>query len=493
MNPINIVWLKRDLRLRDHKPLKMAQELDHRTLLLYVDEPMLHRHPCYSDRHHQFVYQSLFDLNQQLHELSKPAVTYFYENAVKVFADLISHYPIQTVLSYEEIGVEATFERDKALKTLFDDNQVTWQEFPYGAVTRPRENRKGWQQHWYQVMEAPCDDPDLNRIKWVENETLGSKQQVPSPKTEHGRQQGGEKRAWYTLNHFLASRVERYHLDISSPSNARKSCSRLSPYLAWGNISLRQVYQKTKHYRLHASSTRAIKAMQSRLHWHCHFIQKFESEHQLEFRPINRGYIDFPYETGPEAQRRFHLWSSGKTGIPLVDACVRALVATGYINFRMRALLVSTLCHLYNVDWRLAAEFLAQQFLDFEPGIHFPQIQMQAGVTGTNTIRLYNPIKQSEDKDPEGVFIRQWVPELNKVPLPLLHRPWDMSAMEEVMYETEIGRDYPAPILDLEQAAREARDRLWSWRKHSDVKREARRILNRHTLPSSPSHKQAAR
>lgn len=479
---INILWFKRDLRLSDHLPLHRALSSPEPCLFLYTVEPILLNDPHYDLRHWRFIWSSLMELKKALSKHGHK-LCILQGDALSIFKYLHKNLDIKQIFSHQEIGLTVTFARDKQIAAWCQQEGIFWHETPQGAVIRGLKNRKNWDDNWKKVMRDELSTPDfsLSAKPLHLPETIGFFLPPDEWLTQDDNmQQGGSKEALSVLNSFFAERGRAYYFSISSPLASRDACSRLSPYLAWGCISLREVYQAVLRNWKRPGYRRSLIALSSRLHWHCHFIQKFESDIQMEKYGINRGYNALLKKETHKNKAYLDAWKNGKTGIPLIDACMRCLNKTGYINFRMRAMLVSFLTHHLNQDWRDGVVHLARLFLDFEPGIHYAQFQMQAGVTGINTIRIYNPTKQAKEQDSEGKFIYQWIPELRNVPTPLLFEPWLMTEMERQMFSLAQDSVYLSPIIDVQLSAKKARERLWSWRKNEQVKKEAERILEKH-------------
>ncbi|NDA75677.1 MAG: hypothetical protein EBZ96_09025 [Synechococcaceae bacterium WB9_3_282] len=271
------------------------------------------------------------------------------------------------------------------------------------------------------------------------------------------RQHGGSREAVQLLSSFLTERSRRYQADISSPITAATSCSRLSPHLSWGTLSLREVVQLTRKRCLcfadspaERSWSRSLQRFDNRLHWHCHFIQKLESKPSLEYQELYSGR----FVQRSSNEKRLEAWALGRTGLPFVDACMRSLIATGWLNFRMRAMLISVASYQLLLPWRESGMHLARLFIDYEPGIHWSQCQMQSGTTGNKTVRIYNPLKQGLDHDLSGNFIRRWLPELRRVPAVYLHQPWTMDPQTQDRVGCVIGSSYPKPIVSFAKPAK---------------------------------------
>ena len=486
--PLHIVWFKRDLRTADHAALAAACNTGE-VLPLFVWEPTVWAGDDHAAQHAGFIAECLVELRQQLQAIGLNLVESSL-GMVEALNHIITQQPIAAIYSHEETGNGNTYAVDIAVAAWCKTHQVTWVELPQNGVVRRLKSRNVWNGVWEKRMTAQ---------QWMLPQQCLAAPQIALPKEsihikgddKPHRQQGGRSHGLVLLNSFLNGRAARYRGGISSPINAVTAGSRLSPYLAWGAFSMREVVQASRiQQRKIAENPQqyprnlnaGITGFESRLHWHCHFMQKLESEPELEFENLHHAHDGMRDEqlADIDSQKRLAAWCKGETGWPLVDACMAMLRATGWINFRMRAMLMSTASYLYWLHWRETGLHLAREFLDYEPGIHWSQTQMQSGTTGINTLRIYNPIKQAVDQDPEGKFVRHWLPSLKNVPTTWIFQPWLMPTSLQLQYGCVIERDYPAPLVNIEQALREARSKISSARGAKDNRQETANIIKKH-------------
>ena len=478
--PVHLVWFKRDLRTHDHAPLCAAAARGE-VLPLYVAEPGYWAQPDASGRQWAATAEALQELRDDLARLGQ-ALVVRQGDVVDVLEQLHHRHGLASLWSHEETGNDWTFARDRRVAAWARDRGIAWQELPSGGVQRRLRSRNGWAGEWERRMApAPLAEPALAPLAGIDPGVIpaaGALGIAPDPCP--GRQRGGRRRGERALQTFLAGRGAGYMRGMSSPLSAETRCSRFSLALANGALSLREVVHAVRAARAAGGPVpaRDIASLEKRLHWHCHFIQKLESEPRIEFRNVHRGFDGLREDDFNRAW--FAAWQRAETGWPFVDACLRSLQQTGWLNFRMRAMLVSISSYHLWLHWPEPARQLARWFTDYEPGIHYPQVQMQAGVTGINIPRMYNPLKQSQDQDPDGRFIRRWLPELEAVPDAWIHTPWLMGSAQQRAAGLRIGEDYPAPVRDHEQAAREARAKLGAWKRAYVAREESQRVFEKH-------------
>lgn len=481
-HPLTIFWFKRDLRLADNEALRVAIESPEPLLLMYIHEPSIWADSHYDSRHINFVKESLRDINRSLSAVDT-GILCVQAEVLSFFTVLSQRFEIKTVYSTQETGIQITYQRDIAFAKFCKDEGIFWKEFQNNGVIRGLHDRSTWRNAWYAYMNAPLVKTDLNRANFLELTTLQNIEKQFEPfileTPEHVFQKGGRSEGLIWQDSFFNERLAKYSEYISKPELSRYGCSRISPYFAWGNLSIREVYQRAYALKKTSLHKRQLNAFLSRLRWQSHFIQKFEMEPRMEFEAVNRAFLSLEQ---PVNDIYVSAWKKGQTGYPLVDASMRCVAETGYINFRMRSMVTSFLTHHLFQHFTMGGPWLAQQFLDFEPGIHYGQMQMQAGFTGTNTVRVYNPVKNALEHDSQAVFIKNYVPELSDLPIPLAIEPWKVTAMESEMYGFNYGTDYPERIVDISVTRKIAVDRLYGQRKSDMAKSEIERILEKHTI-----------
>jgi len=472
---VQVVWFKRDLRLEDHAPLAQAARAG-AVLPLFVLEPTLLYAPDFDRLHYEFLSECLLELRSALASLGQPLIVRLGE-ATRVLAELARRHPIAAVWSHAETGNALARARDERVRGWAREQSIPWYELPQNGVFRGLVRRDGWRRLWFERMSLPVSRmpqrlPALHGLE-IGNiplaTELGLFARTPAVRGRKDVARGGESRAWALLDSFLGERGARYPRDASSPLTAFQSSSRLSPYLAWGCISMRTVFQRTAAARRAIAdngcksalgvpfAVGALESFTARLRVRCDHMQRLESSPDIEHRCIDPACEDLRAEDRPE---RIEAWLSARTGYPMVDACMRALQASGWLHFRGRALVASFAVNQLWIDWRRIRDFLARQFVDYEPGVHCLELQVLSGTAGRRALKIYDSVRESRELDPDGQFIRAWLPELAALPRELVHEPWKMSLAQQTVTGCKLGRDYPRPLVEQSEALASARLRL---------------------------------
>jgi deoxyribodipyrimidine photo-lyase len=506
-------WIKRDMRLRDNPELTAAvaeaERRNDEVVPVYVVEPSL-RDAAWTGEHHlRAVLSALAGLRGDLRSCGAELLILRGELPAAFEEAALS---VRGVHAEEETGPQLTYRRDRRMRAWARERGIALREHPRNGVIRGLVDRDRRMAVWESRMaDEPLAPPRYIPMRgetrsWCAQTAIPPADELGISAATAAVQRVDEHSAGIVLESFLNRRGREYRAGISSPTRARHTGSRLSAHLAWGTVSLRSVIHRLNAREEEIRAARRsggaeaqavngwlspLRAFRSRLYWHDHFCQRLEREPEMEFRALNHAYEDVTYDPPENAEAR--LWA-GLTGFPMVDATVRALTKTGFANFRMRAMLVSFATYALHIDWRRLRDPMSRIMLDYLPGIHISQLQMQAGVMGINTVRVYNPTKQLLDHDRECRFVRRFLPELRGFPSEVIiahavsgvdspshGRPGrDTAPAHDLRKPDGSLGEYPAAMLDFRSSVKSMQSEIYRRKRSNFGRDEARRVLQKH-------------
>lgn len=439
-----VVWHRNDLRLRDNKALSEAGK---EALPVYIFDPEWLENDLVSDTRIEFVLECIKDINRQ-YQVKNSRIS------------LLNGDPIEELEKLKEKGHEIYFNKDSNhfRQKMEKKAREKFQGFSGDGVVRNKPGtRKKWDNNADKYFRSkPPGIPETFEDNPMENQAsldeIRERHDIRPEKKKFGP--GGSEEAGKRLQKFL-DKIEKYPSSISSPIKAEKNTSHLSPYIRYGCITRRQAYRHAKWRSKDSEQTQRYKMFIDRLFWHLNFSQKIEDNPDLFKESVNPVFRDLHKEKRDE--EKIKAWKEGKTGYPLVDASMRALVETGWINFRMRAMCATFFSYILKQWWKEGADFFYKHLIDADVAINYYQWQMHSGLIGVHKHRIYNPTKQVKENDPRGEFIKKYVPELRSLNAEQIVKPWEMSEEEQRKTGIEIGKNYPEPIVDHKAEARKAR------------------------------------
>ncbi len=450
-----IWWIRRDLRLSDNQALAAASAAADQVIPVFVLDPALLASSYSGEKRLAFLFDGLRQLDADLRQRGSRLIVRQGDPAAALAA-LLAESQADTVFAEADVTPFARRrdERVKAQLPLKLTCGLTAQRpstvvkddgSPYTVFT-PFSKR------WLSlplptsvdVLPAPehiATPGNLASLPIPAQPALPAT--VPFP--------AGEAEAQHRLAAFTqgaAAPITRYRDERNRPD--LEGTSRLSPYIRFGMLSARQAVVAARAARQAARTSDACYGADT---WLNELIwREFYVSILYHFPHVRSSSFQHQYDRIPwiNDEDEFAAWCEGRTGYPIVDAAMRQLVQSGWMHNRTRMIVASFLVKDLLIDWRWGERFFMQHLIDGDPAANNGGWQWTAGV-GTDAapyFRIFNPVAQGQKFDPEGDYVRRWVPELANVPQAYIHAPWTLPAAEQRRIGCVIGHDYPAPLID---------------------------------------------
>lgn len=442
----SVVWLRRDLRLHDHTALAHALINSRSVSLIFIFDPAIIKNLPSNDRRLSLIWESLEDMDTRLRSSGSAAIHKFHARPETLLPDLLRTLNIDALFFNHDYEPAAMY-RDNSVKRLCNEIGVQVQSFKDQVIFEKDDVLKddrtpykvftAYKNKW--LTEFKNFPPDASRSQAIDTSKIVSlKTNIPQVSklqdvgfyTQQNFINGGESEAKKIWKQYSASFLNDYDRFRDLPG--ADHTSHLSPYLRFGNISVRQLINDLSNY-----NSNGAKTFLSELIWREFFMMILYHFPHVEHQSFNKQFDKVRWLNN---EQWFTAWCAGRTGFPIVDAGMRQLNETGWMHNRVRMITASFLVKHLHVDWRWGEKYFAEKLLDYELSSNNGNWQWAAG-TGVDAapyFRIFNPISQSKKFDPDGVYIRRWIPELKELPAKLIHTPSGIN-------------HYPPPMIELDK------------------------------------------
>ncbi|MEQ1666880.1 MAG: deoxyribodipyrimidine photo-lyase [Sulfuriferula sp.] len=448
-----LVWLRRDLRLYDHAALHHAtQQAQHVVVVFIFDTDILADLP-HEDRRVEFIWASLAALKLELENYGSSLIVR-HGRAVELMPQLAAEFQVDAVFcnrDYEPQAIARDAQVSERLQydgrvlhsykdqVVFECDEVLTQAGkPFGVFT-PYKN--AWLKHLtpFYLQAYPVRTEAYAAMPAQPMPRLAELGFVPTNLAQLSIKIGsdGAAQTWQDFQ----TRIDSYQDARNFP--AIKGPSYLSVHLRFGTLSIRQLANYAYHHGGAGAET-----WLSELIWREFYQQVLWHHPRLA---IGQTYkAEFNDMDWPNPEGHFVAWCEARTGYPLVDAAMRQLNQTGYMHNRLRMVAAAFLVKDLHVDWRLGEAYFAQHLIDFDLAANNGGWQWSAstGCDAQPWFRIFNPVTQSKKFDPEGKFIKRYLPELAALPSQYTHAPWLLTPAQQQIYGVRIGVNYPPPLVD---------------------------------------------